>query len=510
MRNNALCSLCWKVVPTDRVVRDGKVYLIKHCKDCGDGETLISNNAERAEGKRALDHGFDYHGCAMDCPSCSAHGDPRFAFVNTTNRCNLDCPICFDNVPGLGFEFEPPIEYFDQIFKALSELENPPSICLFGGEPTVRDDLFEIIALSRSYNLKTRVFTNGVRLADEDYCKALLQTKVEILFSYDGEIPEMYAELRGSAKVLDKKRRGLENIRKHRKLGRKRITMVTVLAKGLNEHELPSLLGFVHERRDFIGTIYLLPLIHTWDNADWDYDPPRMTTEDIEDLTQALFPDERIDFLPLGFVHELAAAMALLGRDVLPYGGAHPNCESMYYLISDGEKWQPVARYLKRSVGEVAEQFSQLADKLTRRQARWQTGFLGRLFGAIGLRGTMLKLLGVLNMNGFIMRNVSARRMLKGRGPMKLLHMLAMPFDMALRGARRALPAHTNFQGELRVCILPLEDKHVLETERLERCPTQQVYVDPDTQEVKYMPLCSFKLHNKRILRGIADHYAKK
>ena len=54
-------------------------------------------------------------------------------------------------------------------FKHFAQNTPEPSIQHFGGEPTVRKDLIEIIRLSRSYGLPTRVVTNGVRLADEEY-----------------------------------------------------------------------------------------------------------------------------------------------------------------------------------------------------------------------------------------------------------------------------------------------------------------------------------------------------
>lgn len=71
----------------------------------------------------------------------------------------------------MGFLFEPPLEYFEKIFKYYAQCEPKPSIQLFGGEPTVRNDLFDIIRIARKLKLATRLTTNGIRLADEEYCK---------------------------------------------------------------------------------------------------------------------------------------------------------------------------------------------------------------------------------------------------------------------------------------------------------------------------------------------------
>ena len=61
----------------------------------------------------------------------------------------------------------------------------------------------------------------------------------------------------------------------------------------------------------------------------------------------------------------------------------------------------------------------------------------------------------------------------------------------------------------LRVIILPLEDDPILETERLERCPSTHVTYNPKTGEFKYIPVCSWRLHNRQVLGEIAAAYAE-
>lgn len=511
--NSSLCNICKKLVPSDRVERDGKVYLVKKCDACGPNETLISNDAVRSAQKRTLDVevAHSYEGCDLKCFSCQRHQALKFTFVYVTNHCNLNCPICFDNVPGLGFDFEPPMEYFDTIFKHLSQMPKPPIVILFGGEPTTRKDLFDIIKLSRSYGLTTRIFTNGLKLADEEFCRELLKTRVGINFSYDGGNPETYRVIRGNVKAMELKQKALDNIAKNADLLHKKMILTVVFAKGLNDTEIPEILKFCHDRRDIITTAFLMPMIHTWDNAKWDYDPPRMTTEDIENLVEKAFPGYHVEFLPLGVVHEFAAVLTSVGKDTNVYAGAHPNCESIYQLFSDGEQWRPLGHYLRTSESKIAKALLLMNKRHKEREQRWQRSLGGRVLGAIRLRKAALGAIGATEMGALLLRHVRFARLIKGWGPAKLYHAVMAPLELMVGcksgNVRRR---HLNGQEELRLVVLPLEDNSVLETERLERCPTGHVYFDPRKKKMVFVPVCAWKLHNKEALRDIADYYAQK
>ena len=62
----------------------------------------------------------------------------------------------------MGFDFNPPLAYFEKIFQALARLEPRPTVQLIGGEPTVRNDLLDIIRLGNRYGLRASVVTNGL------------------------------------------------------------------------------------------------------------------------------------------------------------------------------------------------------------------------------------------------------------------------------------------------------------------------------------------------------------
>jgi uncharacterized radical SAM superfamily Fe-S cluster-containing enzyme len=506
--NKALCNSCGKLVTSVQQEREGKVFLVKDCPDCGTNETLISGDSSRYFTKRGLDGEHEYVGCGLECIDCPHKNRPTFVFCDITNRCNLNCPICINNTPSMGFLFEPPIEYFDKVFRHFAQFEPPPAVQLFGGEPTVRDDMFDIIGMAQSYGLPTRVVTNGVKLANEDYCRRLVATRATILIAYDGHNPETYRTLRGHPNLLKAKQKALENL--HR-IGGAKVALMTCVAKGFNDNEMGDLLSLCHERRAHIRGVYFLPLAQSWDTSEFDLEPERMTSEDIEIILDGCFPGERIEFIPAGVLGELPTLMRYLRVKRPPFMGAHPNCESMYMLVSNGAEYVPMARYLKCSVPEFVRALFGVEQRLAQAVARSRKGAFGRFLGRVGLREKLLRMRAVLSISRCILRNVRISHTLQGRGLGKVWHALCVVAGMlARRKTRILMEKHTTVHELLQLIVLPFEDDSTLETERLERCPNAFVFYDPWEDGVKSVPVCAWSRHKTKVLRRVTDYYEER
>ena len=144
-----LCEKCGMPADASYEIRNNNVYLVKFCADCGRTSSIVSKDSRKWRWKRQL---CDYHepvssGCSMNCRTCDhkALTEPNTVAIDVTNRCNQRCPICLVYVDAMGFDYHPPIEYFDKIFQHFQHQDPRPNICFFGGEPTVHKNFLEIV-----------------------------------------------------------------------------------------------------------------------------------------------------------------------------------------------------------------------------------------------------------------------------------------------------------------------------------------------------------------------------
>ncbi|MFH0944446.1 MAG: radical SAM protein [Planctomycetota bacterium] len=494
IENRGVCSSCDRVVPAKHVIRGTNVFLSKECPDCGTTEALVSTDAVRYEEKRKAMHyeGKAQHTCSLNCTTCTIHKKPTLVFIDVTNRCNMNCPICLANIPAMGFRFDPPMEYFEKIFQKLAQLDPKPKIELFGGEPTMRKDLIEMIRLARSkYGLSTRVVTNGLRLADEKYCDELLATRPELMFSFDGRHEEIYSETRKHPRALELKTKALENVAKHPK---GKVTIMCCVSDA-NEKHMADLIAFCHENRHCVKALDLIPLTAEW-GPDENLNVKSTTTEGVEMIMKNEIPG--ISFFPAGAMFKLQTLRSTFEVGRMTFGGAHPNCELVSVLISDGLQYHPASKYLKdTNLEELILEAVALDEKMGR---ELESDPMVRLFGRKGRQFVFGKAL-----LGLALRHVDLRQVFGGNAYLKLMRIL---FGL-VRGVKLKvlLRKHTKCQSILRMIVLPFEDKECVEAARLVDCPASFAFENPKTQEVAFMPVCAWPVYKNEILRRTADRY---
>jgi tetraether lipid synthase len=246
----SLCPVCLNRINAKRVACGQRVELVKTCPEHGEFRAVVWNGQPSMREWRRPKTPLPLRpvlrearrGCPFDCGLCREHRQRSCTvLLEVTRRCNLHCSVCFaGSQPGNAVD--PGLEEIRDWFQKALSLAPGSNIQLSGGEPTVRDDLPEIVAAGRESGFGfIQLNTNGVRLADDaDYLKALKDAGLASVFlQFDGTDDEAYRKLRGR-RLAEVKRRAIEACAGHG-IG---VVLVPTLVPGVNTHQIGALLQF--------------------------------------------------------------------------------------------------------------------------------------------------------------------------------------------------------------------------------------------------------------------------
>ena len=124
----------------------------------------------------------------------------------------------------------------------ITEKGGSPLLQLSGGEPTLRDDLPELVRYGKEKGCSyLQVNTNGIRIAeDEAFTEALADAGLDIVFlQFDGTDDDVYRKLRGR-ELFDIKKKAIENCSRHGLS----VTLVPTVVRGINDDKLGSIVDF--------------------------------------------------------------------------------------------------------------------------------------------------------------------------------------------------------------------------------------------------------------------------
>lgn len=284
----SLCPVCLRVIPASRIERGGDVFLEKTCPEHGSVSTVIWRGVspsydEWGEGQDAPPPGYvqteAVSGCPFDCGLCPEHtATTCTVLMEVTDRCNMRCPICFasaqENVAP-----DPDLDTIATMFEAILEAGGPYPLQLSGGEPTVRDDLPEIVALAKEFGFKhVQVNTNGLRIAREPgYLEALKAAGTDLIYlQLDGVSDSVYTMIRGIP-LIETKRRVLERCAEV-KVG---VQLVPVVIRGVNDHELGGIIELAKEFMPVVKGVHFQPVSYFGRYSPAPSNETRMTTPDV-------------------------------------------------------------------------------------------------------------------------------------------------------------------------------------------------------------------------------------
>ncbi|RLG90834.1 radical SAM protein, partial [Candidatus Bathyarchaeota archaeon] len=357
-QTKSLCPECLKVIDATVYEEDGKVYMRKTCPEHGEFQDLYWSDYEqyvRVEKFRYVGDGLNnprtetVNGCPYDCGICPNHKSHTvLGIIDVTNRCNLRCPVCFANAAATGYVYEPTKEQIRGMLENLRRNDPVPATALqfSGGEPTIREDLFELIRMAKELGFRhVEVNTNGLRLAESvEYCKGLREAGMSTVYlQFDGLTPEVYKFTRGRD-LLDVKMRAIENLRK---AGVKSIVLVVTLIKGVNDNQLGDIIRFAVKNFDVVRCINVQPVSICGRIPQEEREKMRITITDFMRLCEEQTNGKirMNDFYPVPTVVPISKAVgALKGKRYVEFT-AHPHCGMATYLFVENGDIVPITKY---------------------------------------------------------------------------------------------------------------------------------------------------------------------
>jgi len=356
----SICPECLKVLDATIFEEDGKVFIKKECSEHGFFREVYWSDYEqylRAEKFRYEGDGLKnprtktVNGCPYDCGICPQHkSHTALAIIDVTNRCNLKCPVCFANAAAAGYVYEPTKDEVRHMLENLRKNDPVPATALqfSGGEPTIRNDLFELIRMAKELGFRhVEVNTNGLRLAQSvDYCSGLKEAGMSTVYlQFDGLTSEASNFIRG-IDLLDIKMKAIENCRR---AGINSMVLVVTLIKGVNDDQLGDIIRFAIQNFDVIRCVNVQPVSLCGRLPQTEREKMRITIPDfmrsVEEQTNGKI--KVTDFYPVPIVVPVSKAVGALRDKRYVEFTAHPHCGVATYIFIENGEIIPVTQYAK-------------------------------------------------------------------------------------------------------------------------------------------------------------------
>lgn len=121
---------------------------------------------------------------------------PYWIFISLSHRCNFNCQMCGVKKILKGHELE--LELLKKTLKEIAGWKSDCVIVFTGGEPFLRDDIFEIIEFAVSLGLKIELVNNGSQINNPGIARKIIKSGLQnIAISLDGFRPETHDYIRG-------------------------------------------------------------------------------------------------------------------------------------------------------------------------------------------------------------------------------------------------------------------------------------------------------------------------
>jgi len=345
----SICPYCQRLLPAVIIERGEKIYIRRTCPEHGSIEELYFGDAKlyhrfqsmayEGRGSRAVYVDLQAP-CPFNCGLCPMHKS-HTALTNlvVTNRCDLECWYCFYYAERAGYVYEPTLDQIKYMVEQLKKQGVTLVIQLTGGEPTIREDLPEIVKLLKELGVRhIQLNTNGIKFARlyfEDpnkaisYAKTLRENGVNTVYlSFDGVSPQTNPKNHFEIPFI---------FEVFRKAGMTSVVLVPTVIRGVNDHELGDMIRFAAANMDIVRAVNYQPVSLTGLMKRFEREKYRITIADaiikIEEQTNGEI--DRNQWYPVPScvpVSEMAEALSKAFKFELT---THPHCGAATYVYVD-------------------------------------------------------------------------------------------------------------------------------------------------------------------------------
>ena len=333
----SVCPVCLKRIPAKREERDGQIYLVITCPEHGTFSSVIWRNKRKFadwRGERPAVGENENLNCPAGCGLCAEHRRATCCtLLEITARCNMNCTFCFAEPDGTQ---DPSL---DTVKRWIDDLTEPGKtlLQLSGGEPTVRDDLPEIVAYAKQVGCKyVQLNSNGLRLAeDEAFVKRLADAGLSFVFmQFDGVDDAVYEKLRRRP-MLEVKKRAIEQCGRYG-IG---VTLVPVIVPGVNTEQIGDIIRFAIQRSPYVRGVHFQPVSYFGRIPELPADDDRYT---LDELLEAVVSQSG------GLIKE---------EQIAPSCCDHPMCGFHGdFIVMPGDKLMPLTNYSGKTETEPEDE----------------------------------------------------------------------------------------------------------------------------------------------------------
>lgn len=270
LKTRSLCPECMRTLDAVIYDKNGKVYIKRTCPEHGEWDEIYWESTEyynRFRKSAAKAHGLENPNvgkfvgsngtnCPMDCGLCSNHHNhTALSNIALTNRCDLSCWYCFFYAKEGDPIYEPERKVIKNMLINLRKESPVPNnaIQFTGGEPTLREDVVEIIKDAKEVGFDhIQLNTHAINLGrDPKLAHDLKEAGVSTLYmSFDGTTPKT------NPKNHYEVPRALDVCRKEN-MG---IVLVPTVIRSVNEQNLGSIINFGLNHSDVVRGVNFQPV----------------------------------------------------------------------------------------------------------------------------------------------------------------------------------------------------------------------------------------------------------